>query len=99
MAKGLKTGGRSAGTENHTTKEVRKVLKDIIDKELVNIGDLLNELQSKERLEFIVKLLPYVLPKLALEQIEQPKEEIKQFEVVVVDNNNKHLYLNKSEID
>jgi len=40
-----------------------------------------------------------VLPKLALEQIEQPKEEIKQFEVVVVDNNNKHLYLNQSKID
>ena len=95
MAKGYKTGGRSAGTENHTTKEVRKVLKDIIDKELVNIGDLLNELQSKERLEFIIKLLPYVLPKLALEQIDQPKEEIKQFEVVVVDNNNKHIYLNQ----
>lgn len=99
MAKGFKTGGRSAGTENHTTKEIRKVLKDIIDNELVNIGDLLNELQSKERLEFIVKLLPYVLPKLALEQIDQPKEEIKQFEVVVVDNNNKHLYLNQTEID
>jgi len=95
MAKGFKTGGRSAGTENHTTKEVRKVLKDIIDNELVNIGDLLIELQSKERLEFIIKLLPYVLPKLALEQIDQPKEEIKQFEVVVVDNNNKHIYLNQ----
>ena len=38
MAKGFKTGGRSVGTENHTTKEVRKVLKDIIDNELVNIG-------------------------------------------------------------
>ncbi len=67
MAKGIKTGGRTAGTENHTTKEVRKVVKEVIDNELPYIKDLLNELTARERLDFIIKLLPYVVPKLATE--------------------------------
>jgi hypothetical protein len=69
MAKRIKTGGRNAGTENHTTKELRKVLKEFIDNELLNIKDLLYELPTKDRLDFIIKLLPYVLAKLATEVI------------------------------
>jgi hypothetical protein len=97
MAIGIKTGGRTAGTENKTTKEIRAVLKEVINYELLNIESLLRELQPKERLEIVIKLMPFVLPKLAPEPIEKPKEYIKEFQIVVVDNNNKHLYLNKSE--
>ncbi len=87
MAKGIKTGGRGIGSLNHTTKEVRNILKEVIDNELHHIEDLLNELPTRERLDFIIKLLPYVLSKLAPEPIEQPKEPIKQFEVVVLKGN------------
>jgi hypothetical protein len=77
MAKGIKTGGRVIGSLNHTSKEVRNILKEIIDIELQNIDDLLNELPTKDRLDFIINLLPYILNKLAPEPIEQPKEPIK----------------------
>ncbi|MDH4403146.1 MAG: hypothetical protein QE264_02745 [Flavobacterium sp.] len=87
----------TAGTENKTTKEIRVVLKEVINNELLNIESLLCELQPKERLELVIKLMPFVLPKLAPEPIEKPKEDIKEFQIVVVDNSNKHLYLNKSE--
>ena len=97
MAIGIKTGGRTAGTENKTTKEIRVVLKEIINNELLNIESLLCKLQPKERFELVIKLMPFVLPKLAPEPIEKPKEDIKEFQIVVVDNSNKHLYLNKSE--
>ena len=97
MAIGIKTGGRTAGTENKTTKEIRAVLKEVINNELLNIESLLCELQPKERLELVIKLMPFVLPKLALEPTEKPKEDIKEFQIVVVDNSNKHLYLNQSE--
>lgn len=97
MAIGIKTGGRTAGTENKTTKEIRAVLKEVINNELLNIESLLCVLQPKERLELVIKLMPFVLPKLAPEPIEKPKEDIKEFQIVVVDNSNKHLYLNKSE--
>jgi hypothetical protein len=63
MATGIKTGGRTVGTVNKTTKEIRTVLKSVINNELSNIETLLSELPTKERLELIIKLIPYVLPK------------------------------------
>lgn len=63
MATGIKTGGRTIGTVNKTTKEIRNVLKDVINNELLNIETLLTELPPKERLELVIKLIPYVLPK------------------------------------
>jgi hypothetical protein len=63
MATGIKTGGRTAGTVNKTTKEIRTVLKDVINKELINIDTLLTQLEPKARLELVIKLIPYVLPK------------------------------------
>ena len=87
MAKGIKTGGRTAGTENKTTKEVRTVLKEVINNELINIESLLYKLQPKERLELVIKLMPFVLPKLAPEPIEKPKEPIQQFEVTILKGN------------
>jgi hypothetical protein len=90
MAKRIKTGGRVIGSLNQTTKEVRNILKEVLDNELLNIEDLLNELPSRERLDFIIKLLPYVLSKLAPEPIEQPKDETKKFEVVILKGNGHH---------
>lgn len=87
MAKGIKTGGRIIGSLNQTTKEVRNILKEVIDNELHNIDDLLNELPTKDRLDFIIKLLPYVLSKSAPEPIEQPIDNIKKFEVEILKGN------------
>ena len=63
MAKGFKTGGRELGTPNKTTSELRKVLKYMVDDELQNLQDNINELEPKERIELLIKLLPYVMPK------------------------------------
>jgi hypothetical protein len=49
--------------EQKTTKEIRIVLKTVINKELLNIETLFEGLPPKERLEIIVKLIPFVLPK------------------------------------
>lgn len=64
MAMGTKTGGRTLGTPNKTTKEIRTVLKGVINNELSNIETLLSEMPPKERLEIVIKLIPYVLPKI-----------------------------------
>ena len=63
MAKGFKTGGRELGTPNKTTSELRRALKHIVDDELQNLQDNINELEPKERIELLIKLLPYVMPK------------------------------------
>jgi hypothetical protein len=58
-----KTGGRQPGTENKLTKELRTVLKNIMFEELENLPVNLNKLDNKDRIEILVKLIPYVLPK------------------------------------
>lgn len=61
---GTKTESLIKGTENKNTKEIRTVLKGVINDELLNIKTLFEGLPPKERLEIIVKLIPYVLPKI-----------------------------------
>ena len=63
MDKRRKTGGRVKGTPNKLTKEIRVVLKNIIAKEIENLPDLLKDLESRERLELLIKLMPFALPK------------------------------------
>jgi hypothetical protein len=60
---GKKTGGRIAGTPNKLTKELRTTLKGIIAGELDALPQTFEQLSAKERLELLIKLLPYCLPK------------------------------------
>jgi len=60
---GNKYGGRTKGTPNRLTKEMRTILKNILFKELENIEELMESLDSKQRIELVIKLLPFILPK------------------------------------
>jgi hypothetical protein len=60
---GKKYGGREKGTPNRLTKDMRTVLKNILFTELENIEELMDSLDSKQRIELVIKLLPFVLPK------------------------------------
>ena len=60
---GTKTGGRTAGTPNKVTSELRTVLKEIFFAELEGLPELLKQLEPKERLTLLSAFLPYVLPK------------------------------------
>jgi hypothetical protein len=60
---GKKYGGREAGTPNKLTKELRAVLKNIMHQEIELLPEHLSKLEIKERLELLVKLLPFAMPK------------------------------------
>ncbi len=60
---GKKYGGRTKGTPNKITNEIRKKLKNIVDNELDILEESIKHLDSKERLELLIKLIPYVIPK------------------------------------
>ncbi len=60
---GKKTGGRVAGTPNRITSELRKTLKGIIASELESLPGTLAELPPRERLDLLIKLLPFCMPK------------------------------------
>ena len=60
---GNKYGGRQKGTPNRMTKELRVLLKDIIYQELEEVQESFSLLEPKQRIELIIKLMPYILPK------------------------------------
>lgn len=60
---GKKFGGREAGTPNKLTKEIRAALKNILHQEIELLPDHFNKLEPKDRLEILIKLLPFALPK------------------------------------
>ena len=61
---GKKHGGRQKGTPNKLTKELRSILKEVVYNELENIEERLDQLEPKQRLELVVKLMPFVFPKM-----------------------------------
>lgn len=60
---GKKFGGRQRGTPNKLTKELRSVLKDVLYDEIERLPERLDELDTKDRMELLVKLMPFVFPK------------------------------------
>lgn len=60
---GIKYGGRQTGTPNKLTKELRESLNQIVSKEMEGLTQRLSNLADRERLFFLIKLLPYVIPK------------------------------------
>jgi len=67
---GKKYGGRDAGTPNRLTKELRAALKNILHQEIELLPEHFNKLYPKQRIELLVKLLPFALPKVEPESYE-----------------------------
>lgn len=61
--KRVKTGGRQVGTPNKTTKTVRELLETALNQELERLPIYLAELPINDRINLIIKLLPYIVPK------------------------------------
>lgn len=56
-------GGRRKGTPNRSTSTVREWLSGLIDKNRRQVEKDLKELEPKERLMMLEKLMSYVIPK------------------------------------
>lgn len=61
---GKKYGGRTKGTPNKVTNDLRTIISDILDGELVSLPQRLQWLNDKDRIDTIIRLLPYVIPKI-----------------------------------
>ena len=60
---GQKHGGRKKGTPNRLTRELRTILKDVLYQEMEQLEERLNDLDPEDRMQIILKLMPYVFPK------------------------------------
>lgn len=55
--------GRPKGRPNLLTRELRSELKTIVETELQRLPQYLDALPDDKRLDAVLRLLPYVLPK------------------------------------
>lgn len=58
--------GRPRGAENKATGELRTVISDLLTREMTpaKLRALLNKLKPSDRLNYLIKLTDFVLPKL-----------------------------------
>lgn len=69
---GKKFGGRKKGTPNKVNKKAREVIGDKIEDYLNNSLDAdLSSLEAKERLQIVVKLMEFSLPRLKAVEMKQ----------------------------
>lgn len=66
-------GGRKKGTKNKSTQEMRELIHEIIASNFSkrNISADLSAMEPKYRLQFMMKLLDFVVPKPTSEQIKE----------------------------
>jgi hypothetical protein len=63
---GKKYGGRVVGTPNKLTTELRSLLKNVVHREIELLTEHLSKLDVSERLDLLIKLLPFAVPKVEL---------------------------------
>jgi len=61
---GRKYGGRTKGTPNKLTNDLKTIISDILDGELDSLPQRLERLNDKDRIDTIIRLFPYVIPKM-----------------------------------
>jgi len=64
MAKGIKTGGRTAGAVNKTTAEIREHFQNLVSNNLDQLNNDIKSLEPLQRLKMIIELSKFVVPTL-----------------------------------
>ena len=65
MAKGIKTGGRQKGTSNKLTGKIKEKIAQAVESEIEKLPIFLKYMDAKDSIDIIIKLLPYIVPKIA----------------------------------
>jgi len=60
---GKKFGGRKKGTPNKTPQEVREFIQMFLEQQFEKLDEVFKQLKPKDKVNAIVKLLPYIVPK------------------------------------
>ena len=97
---GIKTGGRTKGTPNKITNEVKERLENLIDG-LVSSLDI-NDLNPNQRIKLLQIALQYTLPRLQATVVKNETEELPLFiEDIVIhtrkENSNEENWIDNFE--
>ena len=69
MAKGIKTGGRTAGAVNKTTAEIREHFQNLVSDNLEQLDSDLKSLEPLQRLKMVIELSKFVVPTLKATEV------------------------------
>ena len=83
--KRTKTGGRSKGTQNKITKEIKEYFKEIIEFNLPQMQTDILELTPKDRIDIMLKISEFILPK--LQRVSGEINTNKDNEIIVIRGN------------
>jgi len=64
--------GRPKGAKGKVSANIKDKIQEIVDNQLDELPELLEKLDPKDKIDAIIKLIPYVLAKKKEEVIEQP---------------------------
>ena len=59
-----KTGGRAPGVQNKNTTNLKSTIQLIVEKSFLSIESDLQEMESKDRVAFVLKLAEFIIPKM-----------------------------------
>lgn len=62
MAKGIKTGGRTAGAVNKTTAEIREYYQNLVSNNLELLDNDLKSLEPLQRLKMVIEISKFIVP-------------------------------------
>ena len=86
---GKKFGGRTKGTPNRNTDEIRENFQLLIEKNLATLENDLKELEPKERIKAVLDLSRFVLPILKSTELSTTGND-ENFNVVSINFTNKN---------
>ena len=93
-----KTGGREAGTPNKVTTALRERVDLLIDNNFERLQDDIDSLEPKERVDAILKLLEFTLPKLQRVDMETvEKKNIESIDISKLTDKQKDVLLTIGE--
>ena len=84
MAIGKKTGGRTKGTPNKTTREIREYFQNLINSNLDLLDQDLKSLEPLQRLKMIIELSKFVVPTLKATDLSLRDNDDDNFNKIVV---------------
>jgi hypothetical protein len=70
--------GRKKGSANKITSNIRNVLNSFIEANQDNIQPIFDQLEPKDKLKFIVEVLPYITPKFQSIKIEPSQSNFEE---------------------
>lgn len=71
-----KVGGRAKGVPNKNTIELRLILREVLEEEIKNLPTYLHAITDhKAKLELLIKLMPFVFPKMQSIDMVDAKEK------------------------